>query len=584
MKQNIENLLQLAVKRLQESGELPAIPAFIQVDSTKDKKHGDFASNIALILAKPAKKNPREIAERIIQVLPASNYVQKAEVAGPGFINFFLTPQALTEVITKILTEKENYGRSKIGRDKRIIVEFVSSNPTGPLHVGHGRHAAFGAVVANLLDAVGFQTYREYYVNDAGRQMDILAVSTWLRYLGVCGETYVFPVNGYRGDYVTGIARAIYEQHDKHFYVPTTEVFHDLPLDEPQGGDKEIYIDAIIERTKKLLVDKYQAIFDLALENILADIREDLAEFGIHYDNWFSERQFVSTGVVDRLLKQFEETGHVYHKDGAIWFRATDFGDEKDRVLVRSNGLRTYFANDVVYHLNKFERGFDIAIDILGADHHGYFPRMRATMEASGINPERLACLLVQFVTLYRGGEQVQMSTRGGNFVTLRELRKEVSNDVARFFYVMRKCEQHMDFDLDLAKAQSNENPVYYVQYAYARICSVFKQLSERQVSFNEPNGITHLSLLDTEHERQLLNTLSRYPDMIINAALNYESHQLTNYLRDLATDFHAYYNSDQFIVEESALRDARLALVSATRQILLNGFNILGITAPESM
>lgn len=584
MKQHIESLLQIAVKHLQEIGELPVIPAVIQIEATKDKKHGDFASNIALMLAKPAQKKPREIAQRIIQSLPASEYIQQVEVAGPGFINFFLSSQALTDVVTRILAEKENYGRTKIGRDKRIMVEFVSSNPTGPLHVGHGRHAAFGAVLANLLDAVGFKTYREYYVNDAGRQMDILTISVWLRYLSICGNSIMFPANAYRGDYVMGIARAIYDQHSDHFVVPIAEVFKELPLDEPHGGDKETYVDAVISRAKNLLGDKYQAIFDLALNNILADIREDLAEFGAHYDNWFSERQFITTGVVDRLLKKFEETGYVYRKDGALWFRSSDFGDEKDRVLVRSNGQLTYFANDVAYHLNKFERGFDIAIDILGADHHGYLPRMRATMEASGINPERLAHLLVQFVTLYRGGQQVQMSTRGGDFVTLRELRKEVGNDVARFFYVMRKCEQHMDFDLDLAKAQSNENPVYYLQYAYARICSVFKQLAEREWQFDEANGLAHLSLLNNQHERQLLNTLSRYPDMIVNAALYYEPHQLTNYMRDLATDFHAYYNSYQFLVEESELRDARLALITATRQTLLNGFNILGITAPESM
>lgn len=584
MKQQIENLLQLAVKQLQEAGELPAIPAFIQVEPTKDKQHGDFASNIALVLAKPAQKKPREIAERIKQVLSASPYVEKVEIAGPGFINFFLSPQALNDIVARILAEKENFGRNKMGRGKRILVEFVSSNPTGPLHVGHGRHAAYGGVVANLLDAVGFKSYREYYVNDAGRQMDILGVSIWLRYLSQCGEEIVFPANGYRGDYVSGIARAIYDQHGKHFHVPAQKVFADLPPDEPQGGDKELYIDAIVARTKQLLGDKYQAVFDLGLQNILADIREDLVEFGINYDNWFSERQFVATGVVDRLLKQFEANGHVYEQDGALWFRSTDFGDEKDRVLVRSNGQRTYFANDVVYHLNKFERGFDIAIDILGADHHGYFPRIRAAIQASGINPERLAHLLVQFVTLYRGSEQVPMSTRGGNFVTLRELRKEVGNDAARFFYVMRKCEQHMDFDLDLAKAQSNENPVYYVQYAYARICSVFKQLSERNLTFEEANGVAHLDLLAAPHERQLLNTLSRYPDIIINAALHYEAHQLTNYLRDLATDFHAYYNSHQFLVDDKPLRDARLALITATQQTLLNGFNLLGITAPKSM
>lgn len=584
MKQHIETLIKNAITQLQASGELSEIPAHIQVDATKDKLHGDFASNVALILAKSAQKKPREIAERILALLPSSPHVQKAEVAGPGFINFFLSSDALTEIVATVLAQQENFGRSQIGQEKRVLVEFLSSNPTGPLHVGHGRGGAYGAVVSNLLDAVGFKTYREYYVNDAGRQMDILTASIWLRYLTLCGEEIVFPTNAYRGEYVIDIAKAMFDVHGKRFHVAANDIYKDLPPDEPAGGDKEIYIDAIISRTKLLLNDNYETVFGLGLDNVLGDIRNDLAEFGVHYDNWFSERQFVKTDVVDQLLKRLTESGHVYEKEGALWFRSTDFHDEKDRVLVRSNGQRTYFANDVAYHLTKFERGFDIVIDIFGSDHHGYVPRMKAAMEASGINPERLLHLLLQFVTLYRGGSQVQMSTRSGTFVTLRELRDEVGNDAARYFYVMRKSEQHMDFDLDLAKSKSNENPVYYVQYAYARICSVFKQLAERQLSFDRANGLANLALLTTPHERELLNTISRYPDMIISAALHYEPHQLTNYLRDLSADFHAYYNSQQFLVDDAGLRDARLALIAATKQTLINGFNLLGISAPESM
>ncbi|MBV9575045.1 MAG: arginine--tRNA ligase [Gammaproteobacteria bacterium] len=583
MKQHIENLIHTALKQLQSLGELQELPSF-QVDATKDKLHGDFASNVALVLAKVLQRKPREVAAQLITLLPASASVQKVEIAGPGFINFFLSPQALTEVIRTILTEKEHYGRSTIGRSKRILVEFLSSNPTGPLHVGHGRHAAFGSVVCNLLEAVGFKVFREYYLNDAGRQVDILTVSVWLRYLTLCGEVIVFPSNAYRGDYVKDIAQAVHAAQAAHFQVSAQEIFLNLPPDEPEGGDKEIYIDAIIERAKHLLKDNYASLFELSVENITADMREDLAEFGVHYDNWFSERQFVTSDVVDKLLETLKASGHVYEQDGALWFRSTDFGDEKDRVLVRSNGQRTYFANDVAYHLTKFERGFDMAIDIFGADHHGYVPRMKAAMQASGIDPERLIHLLVQFVSLYRGGEQVQMSTRGGSFVTLRELRHEVGNDAARYFYVMRKSEQAMDFDLDLAKAQSNENPVYYIQYAYARICSVFKQLAERGFTYQETQGLAHLSSLTEEHERQLLNTISRYPDMIRNAALHYEPHTLTHYLREIAADFHAYYNSHQFLVEDVKIRDARLALVTATKIVLLNGFNILGITARESM
>jgi len=585
MKQHIEGLVQQALKQLQEIGELPTLPSVVQVEAVKDKQHGDFASNIAMMLAKTAQKKPREIAERIVQVLPSSEKIKKVEIAGPGFINFFLTANAMHDVIKQILNEKSQYGHSEIGRGKRILVEFVSSNPTGPLHVGHGRHAAFGAIVCNLLDEVGFKAYREYYVNDAGRQMDILAVSVWLRYLALCGEEIIFPANGYRGDYVIVIAQSIQVSQKDHFRMAAANVFADLPLDEPQGGDKEIYIDAVVERAKALLGDKYQAIFDLGLENIIADIRDELSDFGVHYDNWFSERQMVATGVVDHMLEKLKATGHTYMRDGALWFSATSFGDDKDRVMIRANGASTYFTNDVAYHLDKLERGNDIAITIMGADHHGYTTRIRAALAAMGIEPERLINdMLVQFVNLYRNDQLIQMSTRGGNFITLRELREEVGNDVARFFYVMRKSDQPMDFDLDLAKAQSNENPVYYIQYAYARICSVLKQLGERGYTYNEADGLTHLDQLSEPQEQQLITALSRYPEVIKNAALHYEPHLLTQYMRELAADFHAYYNAHHFIVEEAAQRDARLTLVAATKQVLLNGFRLLGITSPESM
>jgi arginyl-tRNA synthetase len=591
MKPQIENLIQTALKQLQASGELQTasggvqeLPAMIQVDPTRDKQHGDFASNIAMILAKPLQKKPREIAAQIIAALPPSSFIEKTEIAGPGFINFFLTPGAMTAVVEKVLSEKEKFGHCKVGREKRVLVEFLSANPNGPYHVGHGRGAAFGDIISNLLDAVGFKTYREYYVNDAGRQMDILTASVWLRYLALCGEEIVFPVNAYRGEYVIDIAKEVFAKHQTEFQVAAKNVFDGLPPDETEGGDKEIYIDEIIKRCKQFLGKNYEAFFNFGLESVLKDMRDDLAEFGVKFDNWFSERKFVATDVVDKLLEKLTHGGHVYEKEGALWFRSTDFGDEKDRVLVRSNGVRTYFANDVAYHLSKFDRGFDIAVDVFGADHHGYVPRMKAAMQASEINPERLQHVLLQFVTLYRGGNQVQMSTRSGTFVTLRELREEVGNDAARFFYVMRKAEQHIDFDLDLAKSQSNENPVYYVQYAYARICSVFKQLSERNLEFDQTQALAHLNLLTQPQEQDLLNTISRFPDLIISAAINYEPHQLTNYLRHLAGDFHAYYNAHHFIVEEAALRNARLALVMATRQILLNGFKLLGIQAPETM
>lgn len=584
MKQQLEQLIHSALKQLHANGALQTIPASVQVEPTKDKQHGDFASNIALMLAKPLQKKPREVAEQIINALPKTDYVQKVEMAGPGFINFFLTTTALNSIVATILQQKTEFGRSKMGQAKRVIIEFVSSNPTGPLHVGHGRHAAFGAVVGNLLDAVGFHVYREYYVNDAGRQMDILTVSAWLRYLTLNGENIIFPANGYQGDYIIDIARILKDKYNTEFCAPVNQVLENLPLDAPEGGDKELYIDALIERAKNILGYKFETILDVVLENIIHDIADDLAEFGVHFDNYYSERKMVATGKVDKLIEVLRENNRLYEREGALWFRSTDFGDDKDRVLVRSNGQRTYFANDAAYHFDKFTRGFDIAIDVFGSDHHGYLARMKALVQAVGIDSERLISLLGQFVKLYRNGEEAPMSTRSGTFVTLRELREEVGNDVTRYFYVMRKYDQPIDFDLDLAKSQSNENPVYYLQYAFARISSVFKQLKERQITFNEVDGIAHLDLLTAPQEREVLNTLARYPDIIVNAALHYEPHVLTNYLRDLATAFHAYYNSHQFIVEDKTLRDARLALVLAVKQVLLNGFHLLGVSAPETM
>lgn len=584
-KQRIEQLIQTAVQTLQQSGQIAVELPRIQIDATKDKQHGDFATNIALILAKPAGRKPREIAELIVGALPVSPIVKKVEIAGPGFINFFLAQDAFYSVINDVLSAKTQYGYSDVGENKRIIVEFVSSNPTGPLHVGHGRHGAYGTVVSDLLAAVGYDVHREYYVNDAGRQMDILTTSVWLRYLTLCGEVITFPANAYKGDYVFDIARNLYDQQGKDFAVPARTLLEKLPPDEPEGGDKEIYIDAIIARSKELLGEaRYEQVFDLTLDTILGDISEDLAEFGVSFQDWFSERRFVRTDAVDRMIEMLKNKGLTYENEGALWFKATEFGDEKDRVLERGNGVRTYFANDLAYHLNKFERGFALAVNIFGSDHHGYVPRVKAGLQALGVEPNKWVHKLVQFVTLYRGGEQVQMSTRSGSFVTLRELRNEVGNDAARYFYVMRRCEQHIDFDLDLAKSQSTDNPVYYIQYAYARICSVLRQLAEKNLSFDEDSGLKHLTLLVEPHELQLLSTMARYPDIIVSAAHQYEPHLLTNYLRELATDFHAYYNSHQFLVEDKALRDARLALITATRQILANGLKLLGVSTPESM
>ncbi|MCU0807176.1 MAG: arginine--tRNA ligase [Candidatus Contendobacter sp.] len=594
MKAHLHALLAQALQQLRQDGLLPAdVPAAIPLEQTRDRAHGDFASTLALALAKTARRKPRELAEQLVAALPASDGVARVEIAGAGFINFFLTPSAYQTVVNEILDQGDAFGRSELGGSRRVQVEFVSANPTGPLHVGHGRGAAFGATVANLLEAIGYQVHREYYVNDAGRQMNILATSIWLRYLEHCGEKFRFPSNGYRGDYVRDIAARLYAERGGAYIVAATQIFRNLPQDEVQdedgaiviAGDKEAHIDALVERAQRLLGDHhYRYIFERGLNTILDDIRDDLREFGVVYDEWYSERTLAECGAVNRTINRLRDAGYVYEQDGALWFRSSAFGDEKDRVVERENGQTTYFASDIAYHLDKFERGFDRVIDVWGADHHGYVPRVKAALRAMGENPDKLDVLLVQFAILYRNGERVQMSTRSGEFVTLRELRQEVGNDAARFFYVMRKSEQHLDFDLDLAKSQSRDNPVYYIQYVHARVSSVLRQLGDKGLSRDEARGRASLTWLTEPHEEALLVALSRYPDVVESAALAHEPHQLAHYLRELATAFHAYYNEHRVLVPDDALRDARLNLSLATRQVIKNGLKLLGVSAPEVM
>ena len=589
MKQQITDLLRAALAQLGADGAWGAIELpEPQVERTRDQAHGDFATNLALLLAKPARARPRDLAERLVAALPASALVARVEIAGPGFINFHLAADAYRHVVPAILNAGHHYGRSRRGAGRRVQVEFVSANPTGPLHVGHGRGAAYGAAVADLLAAVGFEVHREYYVNDAGRQMDILATSVWLRYLELCGEALEFPSNGYKGDYVWDIAATLHREHADAYRVEAAAVFAGAPADErpgQDGGDKEDHIDALIAAAKRLLGDnRYRYCFELALNTILDDIRADLAEFGVEYQEWFSERSLAERGAVTRALERLRAAGQVFEQGGAQWFRSTAFGDEKDRVLVRENGQGTYFASDIAYHMDKLERGFERVIDIWGADHHGYVPRVKAALTALGDDPGRLDVLLVQFAILYRGGARAQMSTRSGEFVTLRELRKEVGRDAARFFYVMRRCEQHLDFDLDLAKSQSADNPVYYCQYAHARVCSVLRQAAEKGLVVDPSPGLTNLERLTQDHEQALLRTLARYPELIDTAADNHEPHLLATYLRELANDLHTYYNAHQFLVDDAALRDARIKLILAVRQVLRNGLALLGVSAPEAM
>lgn len=589
MKRHLLELLQIAVTALQKDNTLPMEGApVIQLERTRDTQHGEFSSNIAMLFAKAARRKPREVAELIKARLPeASEKIAKIEIAGPGFINFHLSQKAYRDVILDILEAGEAYGHSSVGDARHVMVEFVSANPNGPLHVGHGRGAAYGAVVADLLAAVGFKVHREYYINDAGRQMDILCVSVWLRYLELGGEKFTFPRNGYKGDYVYDIAATLRREHGPKFHHSAAPVFQDQPQDEQDdgSGDKDAHIDGLIARARQLLgKDGYRVVFDAGLNTMLADIRGDLQEFGVVYENWFSERTLFASGAVKKVIARLRARNYVYEKDGALWFRSTDFGDEKDRVLVRENGQETYFASDIAYHADKLERGFAGVIDVWGADHHGYVPRIKAAMQALGDDPAKLDVLLVQFAILYRGGEKAQMSTRAGQFVTLRELRKEVGNDAARFFYVMRKSDQHLDFDLDLAKSQSADNPVYYIQYAHARMCSVLRQLSEKGWAYDKSHGLQNLHLLTEEHEHMLLRSLGRFPEVVETAALQHEPHQLAHYLRDLANDFHAYYNSHQFLVPEMPLRNARLSLTLAAQRVINNGLHLLGVSAPEVM
>ena len=587
MKQQIAQILIDVVEQLKQQGIIPedAAPR-INVENTRDKSHGDFATNLAMMLTKQAGLPPRDLAQKIIDLIEDQPVVEKVEIAGPGFINFFVNDSAKFDIVNTVLEQQQAFGKCDVGQGKSVLVEYVSANPTGPLHVGHGRGAAYGASVSNLLAEAGFKVSQEYYVNDAGRQMDILATSTWLRYLELCGEEFTFPSNGYKGEYVYQISEAVKASQGDKLQKPAAEVFANVTPDEGQeGGDKEKHIDDLITNAKALLgVEGYEVAFKAAVDAILADIKEDLSGFNVNFDNWFSEKSLMDSGVIDAALEKLQKAGKIYEKGGALWFKSTEYGDEKDRVVVRDNGVKTYFASDIAYHFNKLERGFDILIDIWGSDHHGYVPRVKAAMQAMETDPEQLKVLLVQFAVLYRGGEKLAMSTRSGQFVTLRELREEVGSDAARFFYVQRKSEQHMDFDLDLAKSQSNENPVYYIQYAHARICRVMAQAEEKGYRYDMQQGLANLELLESEQETHLATEIAKYPEIIARAAQAYEPHQIAYYLKDLAHGLHSYYNASQFIVEDDNLRQARLTLIKAVQQVLQNGLAILGVSAPEKM
>ncbi len=585
-KQALTSLLSVALNKIApEAGDTA-----ITLERPKQAQHGDYSCNVAMQLAKTLRAKPRDIAQKLVASLPASLLVEKAEIAGAGFINLFLKRSYKQSVVNHILAAGKNYGKSAVGLRQKVQVEFVSANPTGPLHVGHGRGAAYGASLANVLAATGYDVSREYYVNDAGRQMDILALSTWLRYLELQGEVVPFPPNAYQGEYVRDMAQqliAMLAMQSTRLKRGAAEVLHNVPPlpdatrdDAEAKATREVHLDALIGKAKSMLGSSYKILHQHVLKAQLDDCRDDLTQFGVTFDVWFSEGSLYDSGEVTRAVNTLEQNGYLYTKDGAQWFRSTQFGDEKDRVVQRENGEYTYFASDIAYHFGKLGRGFDRVIDVWGADHHGYIPRVKGAMQALGLDANKLTVALVQFAVLYRNGEKVSMSTRSGQFVTLRELRGEVGNDAARFFYVLRKSEQHLDFDLDLAKSRTNENPVYYIQYAHARVCSVYAQCEFDVI------GVAHAdpSPLESEAELELLRMLADYPEIVLSAARELSPHLIAFYLKELAGLFHSYYNGTRFLVDDSATRNARLALAGAVRQALANGLALLGVSAPEKM
>ncbi len=578
MENTIRQLILQAVQALQIQTDisLPADPPVL-VEHSDDEQHGDFACTIALALAKDAKTNPRQLATLIVERLPASTMIDHTEIAGPGFINFFLSESARLSVIKDVLNRGDTYGYSEFGKGQSVLIEFVSANPTGPLHVGHGRGAAYGSVVASLLEAVGYTVDREYYVNDTGRQMDILTLSIWLRYLELCGTCVAFPDNAYQGDYVRELAEQLYNDQPQTFR--TTGTFLDAPT------DPEAQLDQLIAFAKTTLGDmRYQTLLNFGLNAMLDEIRDSLADFGVVFDRWSSERDLIAGDQVERCIHELQDNGLTYEHDQALWFRSTELGDSKDRVIRRNNGQMTYFASDIAYHVEKYARAYDKIINVWGADHHGYIARLKAALIALNKPADTLEIMLVQFASLHRGKEKLPMSTRAGQFITLQELVDEVGRDAARFFYITRRSDQHLDFDLELAKSQSSQNPVYYIQYAYARICSVLKRLKERGLSYNAGCGNTQLHRLSAPPEKKLMKQLARFPSTVHVAATQYDPHQLAHYLRDLANEFHGYYNAYPFIVDDEAIRDARLNLISAVKQVIGNGLRLLSISAPEKM
>ena len=584
----LTSALQAVAQERAIDAELLDLPK--ELERCKNPDHGDFASNVALQNAKIFKSNPRQLADAIVAAMPQDAGIAALEVAGPGFINIRLGSGHDSAVLVNIVKEGENFGRHQAENPQKILLEFVSANPTGPLHVGHGRGAAYGATLANILRANGHQVDNEYYVNDAGRQMDILALSVYWRYMQHCGGNYALPQGIYQGDYVIDIARELYAQQGEALYRTPENWVPPHPdtwtAEAVDNGERDAWIDAAIAALKATLGETdYRIVFEAGLDAEVADIREDLLQFGVRFDRWFSEHSLVTSGRIAEMLDVLRARGYLYEKDGALWFRASDFGDEKDRVVRRENGVTTYFASDIAYHYDKYERGYDHMIDIFGADHHGYMARVRASLAALGLEPDKLTIALVQFAVLYKDGAKMQMSTRSGQFVTLRDLRAQVGSDAARFFYVMRRPEQHLDFDLDLAVSHSKDNPYYYVQYAHARTSRVLERAAEAGITFDPQAALAERERLVEPAEKTLLRELARYPDTIAAAGSQMAGHLVVNYLKELAGAWHQYYDAGHKVLhDDPAVRDARLLLTHAVRQVLRNGLDIIGVAAKERM
>ncbi len=554
MKEQLREIIGRTFEQCRREGLLSSVtlPNFT-VELPRSRQHGDLATNIAMVLAKQEHRPPREIAGMFAEKLPqADACILKVEIAGPGFINCFIDACAWHDVLARIETQADQYGSSDIGQARKVMVEFVSANPTGPLHIGHGRGAAVGDAVARVLAFAGYDVTREYYINDVGNQMNNLGRATWLRYRELHGLETVFPDGLYKGGYIYDIARRVAEQHGDRF------------VDEA-------------EQTAVPFFTRF------ASDAILQGIKDDLHDFGVEFDTWFSERTLFERGEVHKALEQFRTDGLAYEHEGALWFAASRFGDEKDRVLVKEDGATTYFASDIAYHRDKLQRGFTGMIDIWGADHHGYIPRLRAFLRALGETDEAFSVILIQMVNLLRAGVPVAMSTRSGEFVTLREVMDEVGRDAARFSFLTRRSDAQLDFDLEVAKKQSDENPVYYVQYAHARICSIIRVARDKGLSVPVFADID-AGLLTAPEEIELLKKLIQFPALISGSARACEPHRIAVYLMELVGDFHSYYNRHRVITDDACLSRARMHLMMCIKTVLRNGLTLLGVNAPESM